>query len=86
MWSENVVVPLQNFKKEHNMKPTLYSLITALFLISCSKNDPEKVNTAPTAFEVTAAVSDAGNEVVLAWTAATDADNDPINLCRGLWW
>lgn len=57
------------------MKNIFYSLII-LSLFSCSKDEPEKPNAAPEAFEVTANAD--GRNVTLTWTEATDPDGDPV--------
>jgi Leucine-rich repeat (LRR) protein len=57
------------------MKHYLYTVII-LALFSCSKDEPEKPNTPPNSFEVTAKAE--GTEVTLTWTEAVDADGDAV--------
>lgn len=57
------------------MRNIFYSLII-LSLFSCSKDEPEKPNAAPEAFEVTANAD--GTNVTLTWTEAADPDGDPV--------
>jgi hypothetical protein len=57
------------------MKHYLYTLLIVI-LFSCSKDEPEKINTPPKAFEVTA--KSEGTEVTLTWTEAVDADGDVV--------
>lgn len=57
------------------MKHVLYSILV-LALFSCSKDEPEKPNTSPSPFEVTAKVE--GTELTLTWTEAVDADGDAV--------
>lgn len=57
------------------MKNIFYTLII-LSLFYCDKKDPEKPNTPPAAFEVTAKAE--GANVILTWTDSTDPDGDPI--------
>lgn len=57
------------------MKHYLYTLLI-LVLFSCDKDEPEKPNTSPQAFEVTAKVE--GTDVTLTWTEALDADGDAV--------
>lgn len=61
------------------IKQTIYLLLTVIFAVSCSKDDDlEKVNTALSAFEITATVLESRNEVTITWTEATDADGDVV--------
>jgi hypothetical protein len=57
------------------VKHYFYTLII-LSLFSCSKEEPEKPNSPPQAFEVTAKTE--GSEVILNWTEAIDADGDAV--------
>jgi hypothetical protein len=57
------------------MKHYLYTLLI-LVLFSCDKEEPEKPNTSPKAFEVTAKVE--GTDVTLTWTEAVDSDGDAV--------
>lgn len=57
------------------MKHYLYTLIILTFF-SCSKREPEKPNTPPQAFEVTAKAE--GTNVTLTWTEAVDPDGDAV--------
>lgn len=57
------------------MKHYLYTLLI-LSLFSCDKEEPEKPNTSPKVFEVTAKVE--GTDVTLTWREAVDADGDAV--------
>lgn len=58
------------------MKHYIYTLLI-LVLFSCDKEEPEKPNTPPKAFEVTANAD--GTNVTLTWTEAVDADGDAVS-------
>jgi hypothetical protein len=57
------------------MKHLLLTILV-LALLSCSKDEPEKVNTSPKAFEITA--KSEGTDVILTWTEAVDEDGDAV--------